>query len=518
MSVKAYSEARIQIQPLRSKRPDRSNRSPPTSAEHSSGDATIKPERAKRFSKHYNLCLSPSKRWTEPRTTATDRFTQHVSDINYLAFAASSFGKHSLISSIQVAQSIIIACGKPVIAKVADVTSRATAYLAVCYIVIASAKNIGSVGGGIIPFSSGYTGLQLLTQVIIADITTLKWRALVSALCTAPFIINGFIGANVSTAVLEHVGWRWGYGMFAILVPAALSPLIVTLFWAEKRAKKLGLVQKAPQTGPKKTFLQTAWGYVEQMDLVGLLLMGAAVSLILLPLTLSQTAKDRWHNRWDAKFAKIPVVAPRFLKNRAVIAAAWIGFLDFISFYLTNTYLFSFILVVKPWPLINATYFSSCISVSLTVFGICAGIYMRFAQRFKWLLVAGLVVRLAGVGMMIHSRGADASDAEIVWTQIIQGIGGGIASAAAQVGAQASVPHADVAIITAVVLLWTEIGGGVGSALAGAIWTNTMPKNLEKFLPLVPADQRATLFGSITSVTTFPRGDPVREGVIEARQ
>lgn len=66
---------------------------------------------------------------------------------------------------------------------------------------------------------------------------------------------------------------------------------------------------------------------------------------------------------------------------------------------------------------------------------------------------------------MIHSRGANGSDAELVWTQIIQGIGGGIAAAAGQVGAQASVPHADVAIITAVVLLWTEIGGGVGSAL-----------------------------------------------------
>lgn len=66
---------------------------------------------------------------------------------------------------------------------------------------------------------------------------------------------------------------------------------------------------------------------------------------------------------------------------------------------------------------------------------------------------------------MIHSRGANASDAEIVWTQILQGIGGGFAAVASQVGAQASVPHADVAMITAVVLLWTEIGGGIGGAL-----------------------------------------------------
>lgn len=66
---------------------------------------------------------------------------------------------------------------------------------------------------------------------------------------------------------------------------------------------------------------------------------------------------------------------------------------------------------------------------------------------------------------MIHSRGANASDAEIVWTQLLQGIGGGFAAVASQVGAQASVTHTDVAIITAVVLLWTEIGGSVGNAI-----------------------------------------------------
>jgi hypothetical protein len=57
------------------------------------------------------------------------------------------------------------------------------------------------------------------------------------------------------------------------------------------------------------------------------------------------------------------------------------------------------------------------------------------------------------------------SSVELVWTQILQGIGGGIASSAAQVGAQASVTHNDVAITTALVLLLTEIGGSVGGAI-----------------------------------------------------
>ncbi len=82
----------------------------------------------------------------------------------------------------------------------------------------------------------------------------------------------------------------------------------------------------------------------------------------------------------------------------------------------------------------------------------------------------------SGVGLMIHSRGANASDAEIVWTQIIQSMGGGIAAVTSQVAAQASVPHVDVATATAVVLLLTEIGGAIGNAIC----TSTAFLNLAK--------------------------------------
>ena len=33
---------------------------------------------------------------------------------------------------------------------------------------------------------------------------------------------------------------------------------------------------------------------------------------------------------WDIKYAKRPVIAQRFLFNRTVVCAAWIGFFDFV--------------------------------------------------------------------------------------------------------------------------------------------------------------------------------------------
>ena len=84
--------------------------------------------------------------------------------------------------------------------------------------------------------------------------------------------------------------------MFAILIPVSLAPLIITLFWAERKAKKLGLAPTITEfTG--QTFAQRVWRFTEQLDVIGLLFLGTAVALILLPLTLSQTAKGGWHNR-----------------------------------------------------------------------------------------------------------------------------------------------------------------------------------------------------------------------------
>ena len=90
--------------------------------------------------------------------------------------------------------------------------------------------------------------------------------------------------------------------MFAILVPAALCPLIVTLFWGERKAARLGLVSPPPvgdDIAPrgKRRWARRVWLFAEQLDLVGLVLLGAAVAFILLPMTLAQRAKRGWSSR-----------------------------------------------------------------------------------------------------------------------------------------------------------------------------------------------------------------------------
>ena len=104
--------------------------------------------------------------------------------------------------------------------------------------------------------------------------------------------------------------------MFAILVPASLSPLIVTLFWAEQKAKRLGLVP-APSKPEHTSLGGRAWAFAQQLDIIGLLLIGTSVALILLPLTLAPRAKHQWHNRKSPRPTSLSVAVvliPRRLR------------------------------------------------------------------------------------------------------------------------------------------------------------------------------------------------------------
>ena len=118
---------------------------------------------------------------------------------------------------------------------------------------------------------------------------------------------------------------------------------------------------------------------------------------------------------------------------------------------------------------------------------------------------------------MIHSKGARGGTFELVIVQILQGVGGGIAAVVAQTAAQASVPHQDLASVTAVVLLFAEIGGAIGTAISAAIWRNVMPGQLAKSLAGLATDtQITTIYGSITDAALYPFGSPIRNGTIAA--
>jgi hypothetical protein len=88
--------------------------------------------------------------------------------------------------------------------------------------------------------------------------------------------------------------------MFAILIPIALTPVILTLLWGEWKAKKQALVKTKPLVVEEREGtrgLGKFLGFAEDVDFFGLILLGTGWALLLIALTLSGKAKGGWDNR-----------------------------------------------------------------------------------------------------------------------------------------------------------------------------------------------------------------------------
>ena len=445
-------------------------------------------------------------------------------------------------------------------AKVANVFGRLEAFTfsvflyCIGYIQQAGSNNVKTFASAQIFYSAGATGLQILIQIFVADTTDLLNRALFSSLPDVPFLVTTWVGSPIAQNLLSHTTWRWGYGLWAIVLPVAFLPLALSLIINGRKAARLNLLPPGPR------FNQSLWKSLVSLwydlDVGGLLLLSAGISLILLPLTLAQTAKGGWHNGsmiamvvlgcvffvtfplWETsrRLAPKPFLALELFKNRTVVAGCAIGFFYFgkhyspfdqeplklmnIAVFYTSIqpYFYSYLQVVQGDSITAAGHITLTFSFTSTVAAIIISLIIKYTRHYKFYITTGAAIYLMGVGLMIRYRVEGSSTSQIVGTQIAVGIGGGMLNVPAQLGVQASVSHEYVAAATAIYLTIVEIGGAVGSAISGAVWSANIPKKLALYLPPDSQSLAPSIYGNLTLAESFLAGTPERIAINRAYQ
>ncbi|KAE8259649.1 hypothetical protein A4X13_0g870 [Tilletia indica] len=454
----------------------------------------------------------------------------------YLNWACSEYGALSAFSTVSIVQQLTMAIAKPPLAKISDVFGRAQAYtfslmLYVCgYLIVTFSSSLRSLLCGLMLVSAGITGLQTLQSIIVADTTAPRYRGLVIGLCNIPFLINFLIAGPLVDLVLRNGTWRLGYGMWIIAMPIAAAPLLVTLTIGQRHARRAGLRHRV--LDESQNFAQTMRILATELDVFGIVLFSLSFALMLLPITLrghgssvdTGVAKLLFilglilvgaFVRWEA-FARQPLLPLRFFTNKTVVLVCLIGIADFGSFFLSWSFLSSFVQIVKGWDQTQTGWFASTQNVTSTAQGILVGLIMARNRRFKHILVWGVVIRLVGVSLMIKYRNADDPTIVLVLCQLLQGIGGGSIAIVMQVAVQIAVQRKDVASVTALELLTAEIGAAIGSALAGMLFAMDLPKQLATTLPQLSAEERNSIYSSLQVALSYPMGSPIRNGISEA--
>ncbi len=181
-------------------------------------------------------------------------------------------------------------------------------------------------------------------------------------------------------------------------------------------------------------------------------------------------------------------------------------------------YFFSYLQVVQGQSITAAGHVTQTFSFTSTVASICISIVIKYTKHYKYFITAGSCIYLMGIGLMIRYRTQGSSISQIVGTQIAVGIGGGMLNVPTQLGVQASASHQEVAAATAIYLTILEIGGAVGSAISGAVWTANIPKKLALYLPENAKGDATLIFGKLTVATSYAMGSPERIAINRAYQ
>jgi MFS family permease len=239
-------------------------------------------------------------------------------------------------------------------AKIADVFGQLEAFsfsillYVLGYVQMACSQNVQTFTSAQLFYAAGFTGLQILQQIFIADTTNLLNRALCSTLPNLPFLLTVWVGPIIGGALVTVSGWRWAYGMWALILPVTFVPLALTLFFHGRRPREN--TEVLPETSrPARGLLQAAKHLFFDLDVGGIILLTTALGLILVPLTLVTTVSGRWSNGytiamfvsglvlliafpfWESspRVAPYPFIPLHLLKSWTFCAGLGVGFFYF---------------------------------------------------------------------------------------------------------------------------------------------------------------------------------------------
>ncbi|CAI7603243.1 unnamed protein product [Penicillium pancosmium] len=492
------------------------------------------------------------------------------STTSYYSLEASSYFKQhsSILSTLSIATSIISAVSKPFIAKISDIISRPYTYLLVLvfyvigYIIVASCQAISAYIVGEVFVAIGSSGLDLTNDIIVADLTPLEWRGFASSMLSTPFIINTWFAGKIVQAIDSRNQWRWGYGMFAIIMPVALGPAIAALIWLDRKAKKHGIVNIAssnatrrdarelaekegheaprgaviaPAAELSRTWMEALKTNLEEIDAFGLILLGFGWSLLLLPFSLKTYADGGWKNPsmiammavggilliayvvYEIFWARVPSAPRRLVFNKTFVMAVIIDSTYMLAGNLRGLYWSSYVYIAKPWSYQDWVYYGNTMTLALCIAGPFVGLLQRWTHRYKAIQITGLCIKIIGIGTMLQGDMATDNTAAMVLSMILVGFGGSMSVVGSRVASEASVPHQDVALVISLLSLWSKVGSAIGSAIVVVIWSSQMPSQLRTHLPTTATEVDVMkLFGQITLIRSYEFDDPMRVGAIVA--
>ncbi|KAG9599284.1 MFS general substrate transporter, partial [Aureobasidium melanogenum] len=437
-----------------------------------------------------------------------------------------------------IISSLISGLWKLPYAKILDVWGRPQGFALMVastvlgFVMMAGCNNVTTYCAAQVFYQLGYSAIDFTITIFVADTSSLRNRAWWIAYTASPWLINTWCYGPATKSVLDTIGFRWGFGIWAIIYPIVCAPLFWLMWHNMKKAEKQGLI---PKYDSGRTWEQSVYYYAVQFDVIGILLIATGLSLFLLSFSLYSYQAEQWKSPmiicflvfgiilmftfsfWEAKVAPVTFIPWHLMKDRTVIFTFAMVAAIYSGYNIWYDYFYSMLIVVFNTSVRDATYILNIYTIGATFWCLVVGVVIRYNGRLKWIaLYFGVPVNLLGVGLLIYFRHPDTNIGFIVMCQIFIAFGGGTLVICEQMTVMAISAQQNIPAILAFEFMIANIGSSIGSAIAAAMWTGLFPTNLAKYLPASALPDLQSIYGDLTVQSSYAVGSPERDGINKA--
>jgi hypothetical protein len=266
---------------------------------------------------------------------------------------------------------------------------------------------------------------------------------------------------------------------------------------------------------------------------IGAFLLMAAFILFLLPFSLQSYGRAEYNSAtfiamvvigfllffvfaaWERFFARTHFVRWELFKQRTVLGACGQAAILFFSFYCWDLNFYYFVMVVYNLDTAQTGYMTQIYNVGSCFWSVVFGVWVRYTKHFKYTcLFFGLPLLFLGAGLMIHFRGQDGNIGYIVMCQIFIAFAGGTLVIGEDMAVMAAADRTGVPMMLSLISLTSSLGGSIGSAVSGAIYSNTFPQGLAQTLPASAQGDAAAIYaGGYLTQLKYAVGTPERDAI-----
>ena len=382
-------------------------------------------------------------------------------------------------SWVATAAMLVSAVSVPIVGKLSDLYGRRSFYIGGLVVFMVGSIVCGfSVDFWMLVLGRCIQGLGMgtlmpLSQTIIGDIIPARQRGKYQGYMGAIFGVTSVAGPLAGGFITDVLGWRWLF--FATLPLGVLALVVIARFLhipherREARIDYLGIATLTPSL--VAILLATSFGGTSYAwnspQVIGLFAFGA-VGLAAFVLVELRAAE--------------PILPLRLFRNSIFTYANVAAFTIAMVMFGSIIYIPVFAQGVMGVSATESGLILLPLMLGLVLVGIVAGVMVTRTGRYKEIMLVGVIVMAAGVGLLTRLT-VDSTRLELASAMAVFGIGLGLAMQLYTLVVQNAVTRRDLGVATASTQFFRNVGSTVGIAIFGSIMTGGLAAAIASHLP-----------------------------------